>query len=183
MEGNLEVNESFVLRRILGGVFFLVALPVLFFAFFALTANAYLWAALSLGFGLLFMKVAHSAFRFGHSPRVRLRVGDQGLWILPDESDWNLLKEPKATPVTLSWSEIHGVDDGGVFYGYRRLRFSNEDTDHHLNTTFLDSNARSVVSAIDQKLRQNRKQLVEQKIVLVARSGRWRVAVDNSPEE
>lgn len=183
MEGNLEVNESFVLRRVLGGVFFLVALPVLFFAFLALAANAYLWAALSLGFGLLFVKVAYSAFRFGHSPRVRLRVTDQGLWVLPDKIDWNLLKEPKPTPVALSWNEIHGVDDGGVFYGYRRLRFLNEDTDHHLNTTFLDSDARSVVLAIDQKLKQNRKQLVEKKIGLVARSGRWRVAVDNSPRE
>ncbi|WP_300012532.1 hypothetical protein [uncultured Roseobacter sp.] len=178
MEENLEVSESFVLRRFLGGVLFLVALPTLFFAFLAVVTNAHLWAVLLLGCGLLLVSVGYSAFRFGRSPRVRLRVTDRGLWLLPDGSDWYLFKEPKLTPMTLFWGEIEGVGDGGVFYGYRKLRFSTEDSDHHLNTTFLDSDSRSVVSAIDQKLRQNGKQLVEQKIGMVARSGKWRVAAD-----
>lgn len=181
MEGNLEVRESFVLRRFLGGILFLATLPILFFAYLAVVAHIYLWTVLSLGFGLFLLRVGYSACRFGRSPRVRLRVTDRGLWLLPDESDWYLFKEPKQTAVTLLWGEIKAVDDGGVFYGYRKLRFSTEDSDHQLNTTFLDCKARAVVSAIDQKLRQNQKRLVEQEIGMFARSGTWRVVADNSP--
>lgn len=183
MEIDLEVRESFVLRRVLGGILFLATLPVLLFAFLAVAAHAHLWTVLSLGFGLLLIRVAYSACRFGRSPRVRLRIADRGLWLLPDKSDWYLFKEPKQSPVTLLWGEINAVDDGGVFYGYRKLRFSTKDSDHQLNTTFLDCNARAVVSAIDKKLRQNRKQLVEQGIGMFARSGTWRVVADNAPIE
>lgn len=183
MEENLQVSESLVLRRFLGGAFFLLACPMLFFAVVAKNANAHFIAVLLLIAGLLFASMGFLAANICHSPRVRLRVTNQGLWVLPDDNDWNLLKKSKLDPVTLLWGEIVGVEDGGVWYGYRRLRFLTEELDFQLNTSFLDFGPRSIVSAIDQKLRLNRKQLVEHDLGMFARSGKWRVEAYNAAFE
>ena len=183
MEENFQVSENVALRRILGGAFFLLALPILFFAVLTVIAKAHFMAVLALVSGLFFASLGYFAIRAGRSPRVRLRVTDQGLWLLPDKSDWFLFQKSEQNPVILSWGDIVGIEDGGVLYGYRRLRFLTEEVRHQLNTTFLDSDPRTIVSAVDQKLQQNRKQLVEQSLGLFARSGKWRVKAENARSE
>lgn len=152
--------------------------PILFIAVLLLIDAVHVEGVFTLVSGLLLVSLGLVAVFVRRSPRVRLRVSDKGLWLMPDRSNWFLLAKSVQDPVTVNWPDITEIDDGGVWYGYRKLRFSTESSSYQLNTTFLDCDLRSIVSVIDQQLMKMGKQLVEQRLGMSARSGKWRVTTD-----
>ena len=171
----LEVREERGLQRVVGGSFLLLSalfLPITYMIWspgaFGPISFLFVVFGLFLGVGL--------TFAFGsHTPRVRLRVSDQGIWMLPDRSDWFLLRRPHKDPVTLSLQDLVRMDDGGVLYGYRRLSVVSTSGISRINTTFLDTDLRAIVARIHQQLEGRGKGLVEQGLDARARSGVWHV--------
>ncbi|WP_299152079.1 hypothetical protein [uncultured Tateyamaria sp.] len=173
MTQDLHIRESRLLHLIIGGAFLSLAVLILVLALWMGTIIGYAQATILFLAGIVFGGLGLLAVARPPSMQPRLQVLDDGVWLVPDKTHWFVLSRSVQDPVTLPWAEIVKIDDGGVWYGYRKLGLSTNTGRYQINTTFLDNNPRSIIAAINQGLAQHGKRFVEARHALTRRSGTW----------
>ncbi len=171
-----EAKEAFGLRKLIGVMSMLTALPLGLLVFMMGTASALAWAQIIvalmtlgfLGFGCL-------AFFPRRAPLVRVRLTDDALWMVPDQNHWAQFAKPPDVAVEIPLTQITRIDDGGVYYSYRRLTVAWADEAVAVNTTHLDQDLRRITDAIAQAMKAKGLRLKEVIPVMAKRGGVWTV--------
>lgn len=125
--------------------------------------------------GPLFLVLGLAPILRRPAPRVRLEITDHVIHVLPDRLDWFLFWPPEKETNAVALDDLTGIDDGGVMYGYRRLRIKTDQKTYRVNTTHLDTDLRSIVALINARLAPKQKTLVEKTGVGRARTGVWTI--------
>ena len=104
MSEDFERREVATLRRFLGVVFVILALPILALGLLSFRITDPIRAAAVLTGGVAMAAIGIAGLRTKEGPRLRLT--DAGLWIRPDVQNWFLFQKASQQDVSIPWDAI-----------------------------------------------------------------------------